>query len=96
MRSWGKGADLSGEDDGALVEEEGEVVGEVEGPGEPSASRHHQHRAVVIRDLTEVGHGRRKGCRVRGHPVAHPTEVRQASHMGATPSYPHRRILEGF
>ena len=65
-------------------------------PGEPPAGRHHQHRVAVVRHLTEVGHGRRKGRRVGGHPVAHPAEVRQAGHVGPASSCPHRCIVEGF
>lgn len=84
---------LGGEYDGVAVEEEGEVAaGDVEGPREPAAGGHDEHRPAVRFEAREVRHRGRERRRVGGRPVAHRAEVLHARRVRPRAA-PRRRAL---
>lgn len=82
---------LRREDLGAVVEEEGEVAGEVEGPRQPLPLRHHQRRAAVAGAQRQVRHRLGERRRVGPPPVPDAAVLRDPRDVLPAPRSRRRR-----
>ena len=92
---------LCADDDGATLQEEGEVAGEVEAAGEPPSLGHVQLRATLVGEGPHVENGDLEGHRVEGDAVADGPElgdrhaVRPRRRAPAAPRAPRLRLRPG-
>jgi len=92
---------LCADDDGATLQEEGEVAGEIEAAGEPQSLGHVQLRATLVGEGPHVEDGVLEGHRVEGDAVADGPElgdrhaVRPRRRAPAAPRAPRLRLRPG-